>query len=115
MTTEKFEIEIQTLKKFFELYCKNKHENLIKKDIILTYKDKEFDLNLELCEDCHKAINYSFERLQECPHEIKPRCRQCPNPCYDKEHWKNAAKVMKYSGVRLGLTKAKQKLKSLFT
>ena len=27
MTSEKFEIEINTLKSFFEVYCKDKHEN----------------------------------------------------------------------------------------
>ena len=31
MTKEKFEIEINTLKKFFEVYCNNKHEDQIQK------------------------------------------------------------------------------------
>lgn len=115
MTKEKFEIEINTLKKFFEFYCEHKHNELNKKEILLTYKEKVFDLNLNLCKDCHDAINYSFQRLQECPHEDKPRCRNCPTPCYEKDRWKNAAQVMKFSAVRLGLSKMKQKVKSLFT
>ena len=46
MTTEKFEIEINTLKKFFELYCNDKHENQIEKTINLEYKDKKFAIDL---------------------------------------------------------------------
>ena len=89
MTTEKFEIEINTLKNFYKIYCKDKHENQEKTQINLTYKSNSFTLELSLCQDCQKAINYSFTKLQSCPHEIKPRCRKCPNPCYEKNEWKN--------------------------
>jgi hypothetical protein len=115
MTTEKFEIEINTLKKFFELYCKDKHENQIQKSINLEYKDKKFTIDLSLCKDCHDAINYSFERLNECKHDIKPRCRTCPTPCYEKTSWKNISKVMKYAAIKLTLTKMKNKIKSIFS
>ncbi|WP_121628400.1 nitrous oxide-stimulated promoter family protein [Poseidonibacter antarcticus] len=115
MTTEKFEIEINTLKKFFELYCKDKHDDQIEKEIILKYKDKEFMLNLSLCPTCYDSINYSFERLKQCQHEIKPRCRTCPTPCYEKIRWKNAAKVMKYSAIKLSLSKVKKRIKSIFS
>lgn len=115
MKIEKFELEVNTLKAFFELYCKDKHEHLESRKVKLEYKDSKIEVDLHLCKDCHDAINYSFDRLHGCPHEIKPRCRTCPSPCYEKDRWKNAAKVMKYSGVRLGLTKVKQKVKSLFS
>ena len=42
MTSEKFEIEINTLKSFFELYCKDKHQNLENKNVTLKYKEKDF-------------------------------------------------------------------------
>ena len=115
MTTEKFEIEINTLKKFFELYCKDKHNNQIKKTIKLEYKDRIFILNLPLCEDCHDAITYSFDRLVECQHDIKPRCRTCPTPCYEKARWKNTAKVMKYAAIKLSLSKVKRRIKDIFS
>lgn len=115
MTTEKFQAEILTLKKFYEYYCEHQHENIIHKNIVLTYKNKSFSLDLNLCENCFEAINYSFDRLKECPHEVKPRCRNCPTPCYEKNRWKNIAKVMKYSAVRLGFSKVTQKIKSLFS
>ena len=115
MTNEKFEIEINTLKSFFELYCKDKHDCLENKDITLKYKEKVVNLNLCLCHECHDAINYSFERLQNCPHEIKPRCRTCPTPCYEKPRWKNVAKVMIYSAMRLSLSKMKSRVKNIFS
>ena len=115
MTNEKFEIEINTLKSFFELYCKDKHTGLENKNIILKYNEKVVNLELCLCPECHDAINYSFERLQNCPHEIKPKCRSCPKPCYEKPRWKNVAKVMIYSAMRLSLSKMKSRVRNIFS
>jgi len=107
MTPEKFISEVETLKKFFTIHCKDKHT--LQKSYIRTlyYKHKSFDINLHLCDECSKLINYSFQRLQECPHEIKPRCRKCPHPCYEKPQWKKLAKLMRYSGIQLGILKIK--------
>jgi len=108
MKTEKFKSEVETLKRFFTIHCEDKHsvQNSFKKTV--HYKDESFELHLHLCEECSELINYSIQRLQECPHEIKPRCRTCPKPCYEKTQWKKLAKLMKYSGVRLGLLKIKK-------
>ena len=114
MKTEKFETEIDTLKRFYELYCKDKHEFQETKNITLNYNSNSFTLELNLCEDCQKAIDYSFIKLQNCPHEIKPRCRICPNPCYEKQEWKNIARVMKYSAIKLSLGKIKSRVINLF-
>ena len=108
MTKEKFKIEIDTLKKFYTKYCHDKHDNQDKLIRKLPYKGEVFDITLELCPSCMALLNYSFERLQECPHEIKPRCRQCPNPCYEKKEWKKVAKLMRYSGIQLGILKVKR-------
>ncbi|AXH11019.1 hypothetical protein CP960_10865 [Malaciobacter halophilus] len=113
MTTEKFELEINTLKEFFELYCKNNHKNMKSYTKNLTYKNKEFKIELILCEECKEDIFYSFDRLLQCPHEIKPRCRKCPKPCYEKKQWKKTAKIMKYSGIQLGLKAIKSKFKKI--
>ncbi|AXX93688.1 hypothetical protein CPU12_08175 [Malaciobacter molluscorum LMG 25693] len=114
MTEKKFETEIDTLKKFYEYYCKDKHDNLKKNVVKFSYNNKNYNMQLLLCDECINNIKYSFERLQECKHEIKPRCRNCSQPCYDKTHWKNTAKVMKYSAIRLGLSSIKQKVKNIF-
>ena len=108
MTNEKFISEVETLKKFFTINCRDKHteqHNYIKS---IDYKNEGYDIELCLCEECKHLINYSIERLQECPHEIKPRCRKCPNPCYEKPQWKRLSKLMKYSGMKLGILKIKR-------
>ena len=115
MTNEKFEIEIKTLKSFFEVYCKDKHQNQENKNVVLKYKEKTFEIKLCLCADCQDAINYSFDRLLQCPHEIKPRCRTCPTPCYEKPRWKSTAKVMIYSAMKLSLSKMKSRVKNFFS
>lgn len=114
MTNDKFKTETATLKSFFELYCKDKHSSLESKNISLKYKEETINLELSLCSQCHDAINYSFERLQNCPHEIKPRCRSCPTPCYERPRWKNVAKVMIYSAMKLSLSKMKSRVKNIF-
>lgn len=114
MNIEKFENEITTLKKFYELYCNDKHENLYKKQYSLIYKSKNFKLELHLCESCHKNICYSFERVSNCKYEEKPKCRKCPTPCYEKSQWKNSARVMKYSSIKLSLGKIKSKVINIF-
>lgn len=110
----KFNQEINTLKKFFEVYCENKDVN--QKTIIQTldFKDKQVKVELCLCDECLTKINYSFDRLLECPHDIKPRCRSCKTPCYEKKQWKDAAKIMRYSGMKLGLNSINKKIKNLF-
>ena len=110
MTEEKFQKEISTLKKFFTKFCEDKHENQYPYIYNLEYKNCSFEEEIILCEDCHKLISYSFDRLKNCPHEIKPRCRKCPNPCYEKKQWKSLAKLMRYSGLRFGLNKIKKHL-----
>jgi hypothetical protein len=53
-------------------------------------------------------------KLQNCPHEIKPRCRKCPTPCYEKQEWKNIARIMKYSAIKLSLGKIKSRVFNIF-
>ena len=115
MESIKFKSETQTLKKFFEIYCSGKHtdqEQIIK---TLNYKNETTHIHLNLCPECYKKIQYSFDRLLACPHEIKPRCRTCANPCYEKKNWKETAQVMRYSGLKLGLRAINKKVKNLFS
>jgi len=113
MTYEKFENEINTLKKFFEIYCLDKHKDRTIHNGIykIPYRDKVFRLELNLCDECNNLFANSIKKLQNCPHEEKPRCRKCPTPCYEKSEWKKVAKIMRYSGIKLGLSRIKTILK----
>ncbi len=103
MNEEKFRSEIAVLKEFFEHYCAAKKHNRTLQSIEIEYKESRYSFEVTLCPECFSHILYCVERLQECPHNDKPRCRNCPAPCYGKAEWKFTAKVMRFSGIALGL------------
>ena len=107
MTTEKYKQEVATLKKFFEFYCSKKHQHQNNFTQHLFYNNEDIEVSLCLCDECKELIEYSFDRLTQCPHDPKPRCRTCKAPCYEKSKWKQVAKLMRYSGMHLGLLKVK--------
>ena len=114
MTEEKFIDDSHTVLKFIQCYCDSEHYKAQKnKDSIqLNYDNKNLreETHYHLCEKCEKTLHYSYVKLQECIHEDKPSCRKCPKPCYDKEEWKLLAKIMRYSGLKLGILKIRKKL-----
>lgn len=112
MSEEKFSHDVQTVLKFIQLYCNHKHTNQKKESMDIFYQDKNlFQVSFHLCPTCKETFLYSLERLQNCPHEPKPACRKCENPCYERLRWKDMAKIMRYSGMKLGLLK----IKNIFT
>ena len=113
MTFEKFNSEVKTLEKSFSIYCKDKHTNQQTRNYSFKYKNNSVSCNIHLCDECNELFLYAVSRLQECPHKEKPRCRKCPNPCYEKDKFKKMAKMMRYSGMKLGLTKLAKKFNFL--
>ena len=115
MTNEKFTEQVTTLAKFLQTYCTDKHALGPKREINLELIYKGESLNhsvqAQLCAECEQLFLYTHERLLACSHDIKPSCRKCPHPCYEKPRWTQMAKIMRYSGVKLGLVK----LKKIFT
>lgn len=114
MKVEDFEKELQTLVKMFPVYCRDKHGGQYPKTYRVEYGDKTFTFEVELCEDCHALFSYAIDRLRECPHDPKPRCRKCPNPCYERDKYKQMARIMAYAGMKLGLSKVKRKITGFF-
>lgn len=112
MTDEKFINDSETVLKFIQTYCDDKHkgEIKVKESQELVYKDKKLctSVHYNLCDACKNTFEISYKNLQSCPHQEKPSCRKCPKPCYEKPDWKRVAKIMKYSGMKLGLTKLKK-------
>ena len=115
MTDEKFIHDTKTVLKFIQIYCDDKHKDEQKKQELLNliYRENNLhvDVNYNLCSTCKDTFLLSYKKLQECPHEEKPSCRKCPKPCYERPNWKHLAKIMKYSGMKRGLTKLKKLLK----
>lgn len=108
MKKEKFKSEVETLLKFIAIYCHSNHNEQINAHELITYKQEHIKTNTKLCNNCKELYLYSINRLQNCPHEEKPKCRKCLNPCYEKQQWKDLAKIMRSSGMILGLTKIKK-------
>ncbi len=112
MTKEKFIHDSETVLKFIQYFCDHKHQNKDKIDdaLILNYNDEDLNIqiNYSLCKECEHTLLYSYEKLQECPFQEKPSCRKCTTPCYDRLEWKRSAKIMKYSGMKLGLVKIRK-------
>jgi hypothetical protein len=52
-----------------------------------------------LCDDCTELLDYALGRLQRCPMDPKPKCKDCPVHCYDPEHRRRIREVMKFSGI----------------
>lgn len=111
MTKKKFAKESQTVLDFIQTFCDDKHadEMKAKESLDLVYENKKIEsISYELCLTCKENFLYSYKKLQECPHEEKPRCRKCPNPCYEKDKWKAIATIMRYSGMKKGLSRIKK-------
>lgn len=110
LSEEKFLSDLSVVLDFISTYCEDKHEKSDKKrcDLSVTYQGKKLKvINYSLCAACKDTFLYSYARLQECPNDPKPRCRNCKNPCYEKTKWKELAKIMRYSGMKKGLLKVK--------
>jgi hypothetical protein len=114
MKEEDFKKEVQTLVKMFPVYCRDKHKGQQKRFYSLKYGTLEINFEIELCPQCHELFAYALERLKECPHDPKPRCRKCPDPCYVREKYKQMTRIMSYAGIKLGLSKAARKIKNFF-
>jgi len=115
MTKEKFIHDTQTVLKFIQIYCEDKHKDEPKfdgkEDLIYNNEPLHVKIKYHLCSACRDTFYLSYHNLQECPHEEKPSCRKCPKPCYDRPDWKHVAKIMKYSGMKQGLLKIRKLFK----
>lgn len=112
MTNEQFIEQNKTFVKFIQIYCDDKHANneKIAGELQLFYNG--FDLNqtikFNLCKDCKDLLLHVNDRLNACPNDPKPKCRHCSAPCYEKNIYKKIAKIMRSSGIKLGLGKIKK-------
>ncbi len=46
-----------------------------------------------------ELLEYSLHRLEQCPFEPKPRCRNCRVRCYRDDYRRRIRQVMRYSGL----------------
>ena len=77
------ERERKLLRRFIEVYCQEHHS----------------PPDESLCDDCQDLWNYARARLEKCPMDPKPKCKDCPNHCYKIEHRQQIQEVMRFSGL----------------
>jgi YbgA-like uncharacterized protein len=75
--------DLAILEKFVQVYCHNHHRN-------------ESD---PLCDGCTDLFQYAEARLERCPLDPKPKCKDCPLHCYSPEYRQRVQEVMKSSGM----------------
>lgn len=107
MDIQQYKIEISTLKPFFDMHCKN---HIDKTDIDIYYDDTKID-EIKLCDKCSEIFLYATQRLRYCQQSPKPKCRKCKNNCFEKDMYKKIAKIMAFSGIKLGVSKIISKKK----
>lgn len=69
------------LRRFVEVYCRNNHDQNV------------------LCEDCRDLLEYARRRLEKCPYDPKPKCKNCETHCYKPEYRDRIKEVMRFSGM----------------
>ena len=70
------------LEKFIGVYCRKKHGT-----------------DGTLCADCAALKDYAFEKLDKCPFDPKPKCKECTVHCYAEPYRSKMKEVMKFSGI----------------
>ncbi len=82
MNSEK-EKQLETVKRFIEIYCNTHHGSD----------------NGNLCPECSDLLNYASTRLEKCPYDPKPKCKDCQTHCYKPGYREKIKEVMKFSGM----------------
>ncbi len=53
-----------------------------------------------LCEECLDLLAYARKRLESCPHDPKPRCKDCRTHCYGPGYRDKIRAVIRLAGAR---------------
>ncbi len=77
------ERERRVLRRFIEVYCHAHHATR----------------RAALCDGCRELLEYALSRLERCPYDPKPKCKNCPTHCYKPAMRTRIRTVMKFSGI----------------
>ncbi|MFC1537439.1 nitrous oxide-stimulated promoter family protein [Gemmatimonadota bacterium] len=75
--------EYSVLQKFVEVYCRAQHGK---------------NGNIP-CAGCDDLLAYAGTRLEKCPYDPKPKCKDCETHCYKPEYRNKIREVMRFSGI----------------
>ena len=75
--------EERVLQRFVQVYCRAHHG----------------DAGRGMCEECRDLLDYAHQRLEKCPYDPKPKCKDCRTHCYKPEYRQKVRAVMRFSGM----------------
>jgi hypothetical protein len=114
MDAKKFQEELNTVSSFLLYYCEKHEHSRSDTAFSCSHEGVCYTQQVLLCKECFELMEYTAAKLSACPHTVKPRCRKCPNPCYEKKQWKTLAKVMRFSGMHAGVLHVKKRFAKIF-
>ena len=82
MATRDTDSQAKILEKFIDVYCRENH-----------------GAEEGLCEPCRDLLEYARERLEKCPLDPKPKCKDCSIHCYAPSSRERIRRVMRFSGM----------------
>lgn len=75
--------QMGVLRKFVAVFCRRKHRRA----------------GEGLCDSCRDLLCYAQERLEKCPFDPKPKCKDCTVHCYAAQYRDRIKEVMRFSGL----------------
>ena len=75
--------ELSVLRSFIRVYCRAQHAAQPG----------------GLCAGCADLLAYAAHKLERCPFDPKPRCKQCTAHCYNAVQRAKIRQVMRFSGM----------------
>ena len=83
MARKTIDADLKVLTRFVEVYCSKRHATN----------------GQGPCADCRDLLEYARGRLERCPHDPKPKCKDCTTHCYRPDYRKRIQEVMRFSGM----------------
>jgi len=75
--------DLEVVDRFVAVYCRRHHGTN----------------GVGLCEDCRDLVAYARKRLEKCPYDPKPKCKDCRTHCYRPDYRERMKAVMRFSGM----------------
>jgi hypothetical protein len=75
--------DFKLVSRFVEVYCRRQHGAH----------------HAVLCDGCRDLLQYARKRIERCPHDPKPACRDCTTHCYRPDYREKIRAVMRFSGI----------------
>ena len=103
MCNTELEKELKTLALFISLYCRYRHQDEVRDEVVLKTHDVRAisGRRIVLCAQCQKLLAHAFTKRSHCPMDPKPACKHCPQHCYHPTYRAQIREVMKLSGRKM--------------